>query len=79
MPVQGIKAPRFGDLIQSTIHPFAKMIKPLRLKNDSASGFIQDSGDPQGQIQDGKMLINAVDEPLVNFGEDHDNLALLLI
>lgn len=35
------------------------------------------AGDPQCQIQDGKMLVCAVDKSLINFREDHDNFILL--
>ena len=49
-------------------------------QNDLASsGASQNARDPQRQVKDGQMLVGAVDEPLVELGEDHDDLVLLLV
>ncbi|KAL8829693.1 MAG: hypothetical protein Q9191_001874, partial [Dirinaria sp. TL-2023a] len=31
------------------------------------------------EVEDGQMLIGSIDEPLVHFGEDQNDLSLLLV
>lgn len=44
-----------------------------------ASCLCHDPRDSQSQIQDHQMLVCPIHKPLVDFGEDHNNLALLLV